>query len=523
MDLDKFEFEKVEYGYSLVKFTGYEEINVVIPDEFQGEPVVEIGKNVFHFNKKIENITLPVNLKKIGIHCFNHCENLKEITIPDSVTELGDDVFFCCYSLENIVLPKDLKIIPSSCFGQCILLESCTLPEHLESIELFAFISCRNLKEIVIPPSVKNIQAQAFAHCESLEHVVCSNSDIKVNKSAFYILENKQSNLKELPYFIWAKVDLTFQQNSMLIQYLLSCYNSYTENEKKDFISFLKRRKNMKEKLFLYGDSDIISFLLSVGIKVTLDDLDRYLNESIKMDKTEVTAILLDYKNKNFSKNELQSHEDVKELVEIGLELPTLKQFKNYWTCSKIEGGLRVSGYKGSDTEATLPTELADGTKVIAISYSKTANFKPLEKLTLGENIVSIENDGFLSLATLEEINLPNKLKFIGRYAFYWCKQLKSIEFPPSLEIISEIAFNNCQSLEILVIPEGVIEIGDKAFCGCSNLEKVVLPKSLKRVGKGAFNECYALLTVEYYSTTNIDKTAFNECASDIKMIVKEV
>lgn len=517
--MSDFQFNKVEGGYALVKYTGEEE-NVLIPDTFQGEPVVEIGKSAFFRKYPMVAISLPNSLKIMKEGCFASCENLKEVSIPNSVLEMKKGIFSLCYSLKKVILPNQLKILPESCFFLCKELAICELPNSLERIEESAFSDCWSLKEIKLPTSVKTIESRAFAQCESLKRVVCTHSDLKIHKEAFlFYYGYLESSLEELPYHIWLKVDLSLAQNLVFMKSLITSYESFSETDKKDCISMLKRRKKVKEQLFLNGDAEMIHFMLSHGLNLTLNELDRYVEASIQQEKTEVTALFLDYKNKNFSITEVETHTENKEMVAIGLELPTLKQFKEKWTCSKVEGGLRVSGYKGEDTElAILPESLVDGTKIVLVKVTEKQTFNHVKKLVIACPLTEIPPKGFFKQTKLQEVVLPDTIKTIEISAFNSCFSLKQINFPPSLEIISKMAFKYC-GMDIIKIPEGVKEIHDDAFLGCPNLKVLYLPKSLERVGKRAFLGCNRLLFVYYYATTNIEKTAFTDCGTKIKMI----
>ncbi|MFI3255762.1 MAG: hypothetical protein R3Y63_15770, partial [Eubacteriales bacterium] len=76
----QFEFEKVEGGYSLIKYNIKEknEEDVLIPETFQGEPVVEIGERAFDGDfmnpTLMKTLTIPNSVTKIGEHAFEDCK-----------------------------------------------------------------------------------------------------------------------------------------------------------------------------------------------------------------------------------------------------------------------------------------------------------------------------------------------------------------------------------------------------------------------------------------------------------------
>lgn len=169
-----------------------------------------------------------------------------------------------------------------------------------------------------------------------------------------------------------------------------------------------------------------------------------------------------------------------------------------------------------------------------------------LEKITLGQNVISIGeyafmdntrlktvefNDGLLEIqfrafhgcTALEEVTLPSGLINAGNGIFYGCAQLKKVNIPQSLKTISERMFYECYALETVELHNGITSIGTAAFSrtglkefvfcegitavpqtvfyDCEYLEKVTLPASVTSIGSGAFMDCPALKTIEFEGT----------------------
>lgn len=70
-----------------------------------------IGEHAFEYCNNLTNITIPDSITEIGESAFSCCESLTSITIPDSVTEMGKDVFSSCDSLVSIKLPSNMTEI----------------------------------------------------------------------------------------------------------------------------------------------------------------------------------------------------------------------------------------------------------------------------------------------------------------------------------------------------------------------------------------------------------------------------
>ena len=121
--------------------------------------------------------------------CENKCENLKEVSIPNSVTTIGVYAFWDCESLEKVNFEEDSKLTEISCgvFGNCKKLNEITIPNSVTTIGDDAFNGCTNLKEVKFEEKsqLKEIGVCAFAGCTSLNSVIIPNSVGKIGKGAF--------------------------------------------------------------------------------------------------------------------------------------------------------------------------------------------------------------------------------------------------------------------------------------------------------------------------------------------------
>ena len=88
----------------------------------------------------------------IEVDCFNGCEDLKTVKIPDTVTVIDDYSFYKCSSLENVEMPKHLKKIGFQAFYGCSSLTQADIPVTVEEIELLAWDGCTNMEAVHIDP-----------------------------------------------------------------------------------------------------------------------------------------------------------------------------------------------------------------------------------------------------------------------------------------------------------------------------------------------------------------------------------
>jgi hypothetical protein len=72
-----------------------------------------------------EGLSFPVT--SIGDYAFCSCQNLTNITIPDSVTSIGDCAFYGCGGLTSITIPASVTSIGDEAFYGCKSLTSATI------------------------------------------------------------------------------------------------------------------------------------------------------------------------------------------------------------------------------------------------------------------------------------------------------------------------------------------------------------------------------------------------------------
>ena len=186
-----YEYEVLEDNTAkITKFTGAD-TEVTIPSVLGGSKVTVIGDYAFMNCNKIQKVTIPDGIMKIGEEGDPHgvggvffmCTALEEVEIPDSVQSIAAGAFMWCSSLRTSVLPEGLPEIGWGTFRGCSSLESVNIPTSVSLIESYAFEDCSKLKEIVLPEGLKNIEGLAFENCSSLSSVRIPASVTTINKS----------------------------------------------------------------------------------------------------------------------------------------------------------------------------------------------------------------------------------------------------------------------------------------------------------------------------------------------------
>lgn len=88
-----FEYQKKQGGIVLLKYVGFDEEEIVVPNKIENMDVVEIGEGAFQNCMSIKNVNLPNQLKKIGAYAFANCERINKIDIPCSCERIGRQAF----------------------------------------------------------------------------------------------------------------------------------------------------------------------------------------------------------------------------------------------------------------------------------------------------------------------------------------------------------------------------------------------------------------------------------------------
>ncbi len=173
-----------ESGYIVTGRGSVDGAEIVIPAEYKGVPIVEIGERAFREDRSLTSIIIPETVEKIGESAFAGA-GISELALPESVEEIGDYAFCRCEKLEKAALPKAVGSLGEHLFEDCSKLVEATLPESLTVIPAYMFTRCTLLESVVLPAEVESIGEYAFSVCNSLRHIDLPKSVKTVSDSAF--------------------------------------------------------------------------------------------------------------------------------------------------------------------------------------------------------------------------------------------------------------------------------------------------------------------------------------------------
>ena len=153
---------------------------VSIPDS-----VEEIGNNVFDSCVSLKEVNLPDTLDSMGTYIFSNCTALTKIHIPKIRQNITEGTFYNCTSLKEINIPQTVIAIRKKAFYNCDSLENMAFSENTKIIEEYAFYDCDALKEVVLPDKLTSLAQYAFYGCDALEKVTIANSLTSMGNNVF--------------------------------------------------------------------------------------------------------------------------------------------------------------------------------------------------------------------------------------------------------------------------------------------------------------------------------------------------
>lgn len=158
-----FKLKYDESGYELDRVgPGYKGGDVVIPSEYKGLPVVEIGYSAFTSDYKLTSVDIPDTVTLIDSDAFENQTSLTSVNVGKGVVTIGVSAFEGCTNLKTVVISDATEYIYAGAFRDCTSLETVTLGENVKEITGYVFRGCTSLKTITIPASIVEMGAWVF-------------------------------------------------------------------------------------------------------------------------------------------------------------------------------------------------------------------------------------------------------------------------------------------------------------------------------------------------------------------------
>jgi hypothetical protein len=148
-------------GYDVVGIGSCTDKNVVIPDEYEGLPVLGVEDNAFLNCGFVESIKLPKTVNYVSQYAFVGCTSLTKIEASE------ESEYF--QSIDGNLYTKDAEVLRIYAPGKTE--KSFAVPSGVKVIGANAFCGCTSLKSVSILSSLYRIEAEAFSGCTSLTEI----------------------------------------------------------------------------------------------------------------------------------------------------------------------------------------------------------------------------------------------------------------------------------------------------------------------------------------------------------------
>ncbi len=224
--------------------------------------------------------------------------------------------------------------------------------------------------------------------------------------------------------------------------------------------------------------------------------------------------------------------------------IPSFALSYNNFTYEIIDDSVIITGYTGSETEVTVPSQI-EGLNVEKISDNAFKDNKTITSVTVSSGVQDIGASAFENCTSLATISLPDTIIRIGEKAIFntayynnesnWKpKSTQSGSSSDGIQIgngMAQIPWEDiaAQNLDYLYLGTNLIEatysgsyaiktgtrvIADGAFSGCA-ATSVTLSSQLVAIGGNAFKDCENLKTIKFFDSLEyIGDSAFENCVS---------
>ena len=149
------------------------------------------------------NYTIYNHVELIAGGAFEGCNNIVNITMPNSIKLIDDKVFYNSTGLESITLPDSLEYIGKSAFEGCTNLDSILFPSKLHTIDNYAFKNCSSLTTLHLHHNIECIGDQVVSFCNNLDTIYYNCKNAKNIREPRFGLSNSFQNCPNITTVIF--------------------------------------------------------------------------------------------------------------------------------------------------------------------------------------------------------------------------------------------------------------------------------------------------------------------------------
>ncbi len=424
-------------------------------------------------NDDVKNMEIENNIKRIDISCFQGCQNLNQVILPDTLEHVRGDAFEDCTGIKELTMPVDLDYVKTysvstdaldSSFRNCGNIEKITYSKGktgiMPDIETGRGSDCtaeyyagEKLTTVEFEEGVKNIGARAY---QEYRNSADSTSDYGMPK------------LKNIKLAATVKKigDSAFYKDKAITDFDFSNIEELGESS-------------------FYGCSGLSDLTIPAEIK----EIPAYCFSRC----TGLSSLKVPETIEKVQESAFEGCTGIKELtmpVDLDYVKTSYPSFNNCGNIEKITYSKGKTGImpdietgRGSDCTA----EYYAGEKLTTVEFEE--GVKNIGARAYQEYRNSADSTSDYGMPKLKNIKLASTVKKIGDEAFYKNTEITKFDFS-NIEELGERSFYGCSGLSDLTIPAGMKEIPASCFYGCTGLSSLKIPETIEKVWGDAFEGC---------------------------------
>ena len=457
--------------YSVSRLGDCTDLHVVIPDVYEGLPVMQIERNAF-LRAEIESVTLPASIKTIKAAAFAQCKNLKMLYVEDLAAFLAID-----FQVDKNDACKSNPVCGADLYVDGELVTELVIPEG-SNVAPYALYGCNSIVSVIFSEGVREVGVYAFAKCLALEVLRFSSTVEAVGSYAF----DECPALREVhaaDVASWCNIEFTTR----------------------DLDRWMPSNPVIQTKTLLIDGKPVTDLVIPANVR-EVKPFTFYFCETIETIRFEEGVRVIEHCAFGFctSLREITLPSTVEQAWGGFIETPIKRV-----NAADLESYIAMT-MKGSllhpDTELYIggekPTSVVIPSTVKELG-SAFYNCVQLTEVVFEEGIERIGSAAFYN-TSIAEIVIPDGVVSIGSSAFCDCKNLRRVTLPDSLEEIGAGAFIRCSSLTGMVIPGKVEKIPKSLFNECRNFTTLTIYPSIKEIEMSAFLHS-SIKNIHFYGT----------------------
>ncbi len=466
-------------------------VELIVPDEYNGKPVIEIADHAFYGDENIVSVWLPDRIIRIGACAFQSTKNLRRISAGHHTLNIGRDAFSgTAFSQDGENYTDGILYLDLRSSNNKVVISSSDTVKHaylsddVVAIVPGAFSAAQGaLETLSFGKSLTAVYENTFSSFYMIKRVDYRGTvedwwKIKFENynanplfcGAELYVDGKAVTEISTPAFL-REVGLSFAGCSSLQK--LTVTGNISEIGDYAFLNC----KNLTEVIF----SDELG-VIGVGAFKNCSGL------------TSLTF------GKNLREIRADAFENTENLTFVSISDENRWFSAFYGVLYSKDGSTDVIVPSALQGEITIPDSFDfknrrgsfDSEGLTAVHVNDRHKYQKSHQGILYESGVDESGKQFIFVpkGIRGKVRLPDEIIRIDDYAFFGCRALGGIEFGANLVSVGKYAFADCTALTDIVFPESLTDIDKCAFSGCTALVRVEFGKKVRCIDTDAFLHC---------------------------------